>query len=42
MLERTGEDSVNAEIVVKMGAMSMKLTGTVELSAKDSDAHRAG
>ena len=40
-LERTGDDSVNAEIVVKMGAMSMKFTGTVEVTEKDADAHRA-
>lgn len=41
VLERTGEDSVNAEIVVRMGAMSMKFTGTVEVTEKDPDAHRA-
>ena len=41
VLERTGDDSVNAEIVVKMGAMSMKFTGTVEVTEKDAEAHRA-
>jgi uncharacterized protein len=41
VLERTGDDSVRAEIVVKMGAMSMKFTGTVEITEKDADAHRA-
>jgi carbon monoxide dehydrogenase subunit G len=41
VLERTSEDAVNAEIVVKMGAMSMKFTGTVEVTEKDPDAHRA-
>jgi carbon monoxide dehydrogenase subunit G len=41
VLERTGPDSVNAEIVVKMGAMSMKFTGTVETTEKDDAAHRA-
>jgi carbon monoxide dehydrogenase subunit G len=41
VLERTGPDSVNAEIVVKMGAMSMKFTGTVEITEKDDGAHRA-
>ncbi|HWM11853.1 MAG TPA: SRPBCC family protein [Solirubrobacteraceae bacterium] len=41
VLERTGDDSVNAEIVVKMGAMSMKFTGTVEVTEKDPEAHRA-
>jgi carbon monoxide dehydrogenase subunit G len=41
VLEKTGEDSVRAEIVVRMGAMSMKFTGTVEIVEKDTDAHRA-
>jgi uncharacterized protein len=41
VLEKTGEDSVRAEIVVRMGAMSMKFTGTVEIVEKDTGAHRA-
>jgi carbon monoxide dehydrogenase subunit G len=41
VLEKTGEDSVRAEIVVRMGAMSMKFTGTVEITEKDTDSHRA-
>ena len=41
VLERTSDDAVKAEIVVKMGAMSMKFTGTVELTEKDPEAHRA-
>ena len=41
VLERTSDDSVKAEIVVKMGAMSMTFTGTVEVSEKDPEAHRA-
>jgi uncharacterized protein len=41
VVERTSDDAVNAEIVVKMGAMSMKFSGTVEVSEKDPDAHRA-
>jgi uncharacterized protein len=41
VLERTGDDSVRAEILVKMGAMSMTFTGTVEVTEKDQDAHRA-
>jgi uncharacterized protein len=41
VLERTGPDSVKAEILVKMGAMSMKFTGTVEVTEKDAAAHRA-
>jgi uncharacterized protein len=41
VLERTGPESVKAEIVVKMGAMSMKFTGTVEVTEQDAAAHRA-
>jgi uncharacterized protein len=41
VLERTSEDSVRAEILVKMGAMSMKFTGTVEVTEKDEADHRA-
>jgi uncharacterized protein len=41
VLEKTGDDSVKAEIVVRMGAMSMKFTGTVEITEKDASAHRA-
>jgi carbon monoxide dehydrogenase subunit G len=41
VVERTSDDAVNAEIVVKMGAMSMKFSGTVEVSEKDPEAHRA-
>ena len=41
MLEPTGDDAVKAEIVVKMGAMSLTFTGTVEITEKDPDAHRA-
>ena len=39
--ERTGPDSVKAEILVKMGAMSMTFTGTVDIVEKDPAAHRA-
>lgn len=41
VIESTGPDSVKAEILVTMGAMSMKFTGTVEVVEKDADAHRA-
>jgi carbon monoxide dehydrogenase subunit G len=41
VLERTSDDAVNAEIVVKMGAMSLTFTGTVEITEKDPEAHRA-
>jgi carbon monoxide dehydrogenase subunit G len=41
VLETTGPDAVKAEILVKMGAMSMKFTGTVEVTDKDEGDHRA-
>jgi hypothetical protein len=41
VLEKTGDDAVEAEIVVRMGAMSLKFTGTVEITEKDPDSHRA-
>src|SRR5215216_1298326 len=39
--EVTGPDSVKAEILMKMGAMSMKLIGSVEVVEKDEAAHTA-
>ena len=41
VLERTGPDAVKAEIVVKMGAMGLTFTGTVEVVEQDPAAHRA-
>jgi uncharacterized protein len=41
VLERTGPDAVRAEIKVKMGAMSMTFTGTVEVIEQDDADHRA-
>jgi uncharacterized protein len=41
VIERTGPDSANAEIKVKMGAMSMTFTGTVTVIAQDDAEHRA-
>ena len=41
VLETTGPDSVKAEILVKMGAMSMTFTGTVEVIEQDPAEHRA-
>lgn len=41
VLERTSDDAVKAEIVVKMGAMSLTFTGTVEVTEKDPEVHRA-
>jgi len=40
VLERTGPDTVRAEIVVRMGAMSMTFTGTVDVVERDAVAHR--
>ena len=39
--EKTGPESVKAEIKVKMGAMSMKFKGTVSVVEQDAAAHRA-
>jgi carbon monoxide dehydrogenase subunit G len=41
VLERTGPDAVRAQIKVKMGAMSMTFTGTVEVIEQDPAEHRA-
>ena len=41
VIEATGPESVKAEITLKMGAMSMKFTGTVEVAERDAEAHRA-
>src|ERR1700730_13661266 len=40
VLERTGPEAVRAEIKVRMGAMSMTFTGTVEVVEQDPAAHR--
>ncbi|HEY1356927.1 MAG TPA: SRPBCC domain-containing protein [Thermoleophilaceae bacterium] len=41
VVEMTGPDSAQAEIVVKMGAMSMTFSGTVEVAEKDEAEHHA-
>ena len=41
VIERTSPESAKAEIKVKMGAMSMTFTGTVEIIEQDAAAHRA-
>jgi len=41
VIDRTGPESVKAEINGKMGAMSMKFTGTVEVVEQDPATHRA-
>ena len=40
VLETNGPGSVRAEIKVKMGAMSMRFSGTVEIVEQDVEAHR--
>ncbi len=39
--ETIGPGEVKAEIVLRMGAMSMKFLGTVEVAEQDEGAHRA-
>ena len=41
VLERESDDRAKAEILVKMGAMSMKFVGTVEVVERDEEAKRA-
>jgi uncharacterized protein len=41
VLETISPESVKAEIVMTMGAMSLTFTGTVEVAEQDADAHRA-
>jgi uncharacterized protein len=41
VLERTGPETVKAEIKVKMGAMAMKFTGSVAVVDADEGDHRA-
>ena len=41
VVERTSPDEAKAEIVVKMGAMSMTFRGTVAIAERDEAAHRA-
>ena len=40
VLERTGPDSVKAQILLKMGAMSMKMVGTIDVVEQDAEARR--
>ena len=41
VLETLSPESVKAQILLKMGAMSMKMVGTIELVEQDAAAHRA-
>jgi carbon monoxide dehydrogenase subunit G len=40
VLERTGPESARAEIKIKLGAMALTYTGTVEIVEQDPEAHR--
>jgi carbon monoxide dehydrogenase subunit G len=40
VVERIGPDAVRAEIVVRMGAMSLTFAGTVDVAEQDPDAKR--
>jgi uncharacterized protein len=41
VIERTSPESAKAEILVKMGAMSLKFAGTVEVAERDDADHKA-
>jgi uncharacterized protein len=41
VVERTSPESAKAEILVKMGAMSLKFAGTVEVAERDDATHKA-
>src|SRR5512132_3588720 len=41
VIERTSPDEAKAQIVVKMGAMSMTFRGTVAVAERDEAVHRA-
>jgi carbon monoxide dehydrogenase subunit G len=41
VIERTSPESAKAEIVVRMGAMSLTFRGTIEVAERDDAAHRA-
>jgi uncharacterized protein len=41
VIERTSPESAKAEIVVRMGAMSLTFRGTVEVAERDDATHRA-
>jgi carbon monoxide dehydrogenase subunit G len=41
VIDRTSPETAKAEIVVRMGAMSLTFRGTVEVAERDEAAHRA-
>jgi len=41
VLSKVDDSTVNAEITVKMGAMSLQFTGTVQITEQNAGSHRA-
>jgi carbon monoxide dehydrogenase subunit G len=41
VLEKTGDRAVNAEVQIKLGAMSMNYSGPAEIVEQDDSTHRA-
>jgi carbon monoxide dehydrogenase subunit G len=41
VLNKVDDNTVNAEITVKMGAMALEFTGTVQITEQDPSSHRA-
>jgi len=41
VIEKVDDKTVKAEIIVKMGAMAMTYTGTVQITEQDAGSHRA-
>ncbi|MDQ6803621.1 MAG: SRPBCC domain-containing protein [Actinomycetota bacterium] len=41
VLEKVDDSTVKAEIIIKMGAMTMEFTGTVHITEQDVGSHRA-
>jgi carbon monoxide dehydrogenase subunit G len=41
VIEKTGDGAVNAEVKIKLGAMSMNYSGPAEIIEQDDSAHRA-
>jgi uncharacterized protein len=41
VLEKSGEDSVKAEIKIRLGSMSLNYSGPAEIVERDDEAHRA-
>jgi uncharacterized protein len=41
VVEKTGDDTVKAEVKIRLGSMSMNYVGPTEIVERDDDAHRA-